>query len=75
MHNIYVIAIVCAQKKPEKDESIFFARFIFPFFQKIFSKRYIYIYSIYLLTYLTFDCSTSLRSLWFKREKSGQLSK
>ena len=52
MHNIYVIAIVCAQKKPEKDESRFFARFIFPFCQKIFSKRYIYIFIayIYLLT-------------------------
>ena len=46
MHNIYVIAIVCAQKKPEKDESIFFARFIFPkdFQQKI----YIYIFIAYI---------------------------
>ena len=44
MHNIYVIAIVCAQKKPEKDESRFFARFIFPFCQKIFSIFIAYIY-------------------------------
>lgn len=71
MHNIYVIAIVCAQKKPEKDESRFFCKIYF----SILSKDFQHIYSIYLLTYLTFDCSTSLRSLWFKREKSGQLSK
>ena len=45
MHNIYVIAIVCALKKPEKDESSFiFARFIFPFCQKIFSIFIAYIY-------------------------------
>ena len=69
MHNIYVIAIVCAQKKPEKVD--FFCKIYF----SILSKDFQHIYSIYLLTYLTFDCSTSLRSLWFKREKSGQLSK
>ena len=44
MHNIYVIAIVCALKKPEKDESSFFCKIYF----SILSKDLQHIYSIYV---------------------------
>ena len=43
MHNIYVIAIVCAQKKPEKDESRFFCKINFSILSKDFQQK-IYIH-------------------------------
>ena len=46
MHDIYVIAIVCAQKSQQKMKVDFFARFIFPFCQKIFSIFIAYIYEL-----------------------------
>ena len=51
MHNIYVMAIVCAQKKPEKVD--FFCKIYFSILSKDFQQKiyiHIFIAYIYLLT-------------------------